>query len=69
MRSIHYTEDRSVVYMILRVFGLRSDKIGMSVYLDPEQLRQDGRLLFMGQPWSVVPGDGTEPVECTCGAG
>lgn len=64
MGRIHRRNDHSMVYMILRVFGLQSDKIGMCVYLDPEQLRQDGRLSFTGQTWSVVPGTGvcTGPV-------
>ncbi len=42
--------------MILRVFDIRGDNIGMSVYLDPEQLRMDGGLMFTGETWSVVPG-------------
>jgi hypothetical protein len=42
--------------MILRVFDIHGDNVGMSVYLDPEQLRVDGRLLFTGETWSVVPG-------------
>lgn len=60
MQRIHNSEDRSEVYMILRVFNLNTDRIGMCVYLDPEQLRQDRWLLFTGQTWSVVPGDGTQ---------
>jgi hypothetical protein len=42
--------------MILRVFDIRGNNIGMSVYLDPEQLRLDGELVFTGETWSVVPG-------------
>lgn len=42
--------------MILRVFDIRGDNIGMSVYLDPEQFRLDGGLVFSGEAWSVVPG-------------
>ncbi|KAH6986493.1 hypothetical protein BKA56DRAFT_670643 [Ilyonectria sp. MPI-CAGE-AT-0026] len=60
MGRIHHTEDRSEVYMIFRVFWLNSDRIGMCIYFDPEQLRQDGRLVFTGQTWSITPGPGTE---------
>lgn len=55
MRDIHRAEDHSEVYMILRVFEIESKRIGMSVYLDPEQLRLDECLAFTGETWSVVP--------------
>lgn len=55
MRDVHYTNDHSAVYMILRVFEIESARIGMRVYLDPEQLRLDERLEFTGETWSVVP--------------
>lgn len=60
MRDVHanHTEDRSIVYLICRVFNINRDTIGMRVYLDPEQLRQDGQLRFAGQAWSVTPGNG-----------
>ncbi len=59
MRRVHGAADRSEVYLVFRVFWLRSDRIGASVYMDPEQLRMDGNLVFTSQKWSVVPGDGT----------
>ncbi|KAI8670009.1 hypothetical protein NCS56_00804700 [Fusarium sp. Ph1] len=55
MQRIHSTEDRSEVYMIFRVFWLNDDGIGLSVYFDPEKLRQEGQLVFTGQTWSVTP--------------
>jgi hypothetical protein len=60
MRSSHTAPNRSEIYMVLRVFWLNSDSIGMCVYFDPEQLRQDGRLLFTAQTWSVTPAVGSE---------
>ncbi|KAI8676088.1 hypothetical protein NCS56_00495700 [Fusarium sp. Ph1] len=60
MQRVHSTQDRSEVYMIFRVFWLNSDGIGLSVYSDPEKLRQQGQLLFTGQTWSITPGDGTQ---------
>ncbi|RBR16331.1 hypothetical protein FVER53590_05926 [Fusarium verticillioides] len=59
MQQIHHTEDRSEIYMVFRVFQLDSDGIGLCVYTDPEKLRQDGRLLFKGQAWSITPGANT----------
>ncbi|KAF5710614.1 hypothetical protein FGLOB1_5378 [Fusarium globosum] len=56
MQQIHHTEDHSEIYMVFRVFQLDSDGIGLCVYTDPEKLRQDGRLLFKGQAWSITPG-------------
>ncbi|KAF5589156.1 ATPase-like ATP-binding domain-containing protein [Fusarium pseudocircinatum] len=59
MQQIHHTEDHSEIYVVFRVFQLDSDGIGLCVYTDPEKLRQDGRLLFKGQTWSVTPGPNT----------
>ncbi|KAK7222154.1 hypothetical protein V2G26_010157 [Clonostachys chloroleuca] len=56
MQNIHNIEDRSAIYMILRVFWLDSHNIGMRVYLDPEQMRQEGGLIFTGETWSITPG-------------
>ncbi|KAJ3494321.1 hypothetical protein NLG97_g4156 [Lecanicillium saksenae] len=54
MQSKHQSQDRSEVYMILRVFGLRG-LLGMCAYLDPEEMRQNGQLLFTAPTWSIVP--------------
>ncbi|KAJ6007726.1 hypothetical protein N7540_011702 [Penicillium herquei] len=56
MGNMHRRGGHSEVYMILRVFEIRGSSIGMRVYLDPEQLRLDGALVFTGETWSVVPG-------------
>ncbi|KAB8254531.1 hypothetical protein BDV32DRAFT_132200 [Aspergillus pseudonomiae] len=56
MRAVHNRRDYSEVYMILRVFDISGGNIGMSVYLDPEQFRLDGGLVFTGETWSVIPG-------------
>ncbi|KAK5994782.1 hypothetical protein PT974_03165 [Cladobotryum mycophilum] len=55
MQNVHNENQRSKVYMILRVFEIESSEINMRVYLDPEQLRLDESLLFTGETWSVVP--------------
>lgn len=60
MRAIHSEEEeRSRVYLVLRVFGVESQRIGMQVYLDPESLRRNGQLVFTGATWSVTPGNGS----------
>ncbi|KAJ5633677.1 hypothetical protein N7528_001519 [Penicillium herquei] len=56
MGTMHRSGGHSEVYLILRVFEIRGSSIGMRVYLDPEQLRLDGGLVFTGETWSVVPG-------------
>ncbi|KAF5001525.1 hypothetical protein FGRMN_996 [Fusarium graminum] len=56
MQQIHHTEDHSEIYVVFRVFQLSSEGIGLCVYTDPEQLRQEGGLVFKGQAWSVTPG-------------
>lgn len=56
MRVIHNRADYSEVYLIFRVFNIRDENVRMSVYLDPEQLKLDGGLVFTGETWSVVPG-------------
>lgn len=60
MRAMHANEDHSEAYMILRVFGIQNETIGMSIYMDPEQLRLNGDLVFTGQTWSVVPRHGSQ---------
>ena len=44
------------VYVIFRVYNLGQDKMGLKVYVDPETHRSQGKLLFTGNEWSVVPG-------------
>ncbi len=58
MRNTHGADGRPEVYMILRVSEIESSRPCMAVYLNPEQLRLDGRLLFTAETWSVVPGSG-----------
>jgi hypothetical protein len=67
MQSKHQSQDKSEVYMVLRVFGLNARRMGMRAYLDPEDLRRKGQLVFTGRTWSVLPGNGTPPDRvCDC---
>ncbi|KAJ6789935.1 hypothetical protein PWT90_07563 [Aphanocladium album] len=54
MRRKHRNQDKSEVYLILRVFGLNG-RLGMCAYLDPEELRLNGQLHFTAQSWSIIP--------------
>jgi hypothetical protein len=55
MRDTHSLSNRSEVYVVLRVFDVAGDGLGMRVYLDPEQLRLAESLVFTAETWSVVP--------------
>jgi hypothetical protein len=50
--------DSPTIYIVLRVFNVDKDSIGVKVYLDPEKLRRDGLLVFTEHVYSVKPGVG-----------
>ncbi|KAL2126970.1 hypothetical protein VTI74DRAFT_11543 [Chaetomium olivicolor] len=56
MNDVHNADRRDEGYMILRVSEIESSRPELRVYLDPEQLRSDGLLVFTAERWSVVPG-------------
>jgi hypothetical protein len=43
------------VYMIMRVFDLGQDEIGLRIYLDPETLRRNNSLRFTADMYRVEP--------------
>lgn len=47
------------IYMIARVFDVGKTKVDMKLYLDPENMRQEGSLVFTAETYSVVPGLGS----------
>lgn len=49
-------QDKSAIYMVLRVFWLNSDRIGMRVYVNPWQMKEDRSLIFTVPSWLVTPG-------------
>ncbi|KAL4881114.1 hypothetical protein BJY04DRAFT_218629 [Aspergillus karnatakaensis] len=53
-------EDGIEIYLIFRVHHLGKRDMGLQVYVDPESMRQDGRLVFSAESYSVRPGAGTE---------
>lgn len=44
------------IYIILRVFNLGQDNIGMRLYVDPMTMRREGHLLFEPSSYIVTPG-------------
>jgi hypothetical protein len=44
------------IYVIIRVFNLGKDNMGMRIYVDPEAMRRTGQLEFTAESWSVIPG-------------
>ncbi|RFU29542.1 hypothetical protein B7463_g6794, partial [Scytalidium lignicola] len=50
-------KNQNVIYMILRVFNLGKESIGVRIYVDPDALRHNGQLKFTADKWSVVPGN------------
>lgn len=48
------TAETADMYVIFRVFNLGKKDCGVSVFVDPEQLRQAGQLVFTEGPWGVV---------------
>lgn len=44
------------IYIILRVFNLGQDNIGMRLYVDPATMKREGQLLFEPSSYIVTPG-------------
>jgi hypothetical protein len=57
MRQMVLTDGQAAtqVYMILRVFDLGQDEIGLRIYLDPETLRRKNSLRFTAESYCVEP--------------
>lgn len=51
------TTDESI-YMIFRVFNLGNNAIGVRIYMDPDRMKREGRLIFTADRWTVTPGPG-----------
>lgn len=56
MRDTHSSQTRDAVYVVFRVFSLEDDSIGLRVYVDPEQHRLDGELVFAADSVTVTLG-------------
>lgn len=41
------------IYVLIRVFNLEQENIGLRVYVDPEKHRRDGTLQFGVDTWTV----------------
>jgi hypothetical protein len=43
------------IYVIFRVYYLGKEGMGLKIYVDPEGLRQEQRLIFSPESYSVYP--------------
>jgi hypothetical protein len=43
------------VYIIIRVYNLGQENMGVRLYVDPEALRQSGELMFTAESYTVAP--------------
>jgi hypothetical protein len=46
------------IYVIFRVSKLGGNSMELTIYVDPEVMRQERNLEFTAETWSVVPGLG-----------
>ena len=49
----------SEIYIILRVYNLTSDRIGMRILVDPATLERQGKLLVEAENYTVLQQNGT----------
>lgn len=54
-----YSTDNSM-YVIFRVFNMTKDSIGVRIYVNPDQMREEEELVFKVDAWSVTPGRSLE---------
>jgi hypothetical protein len=43
------------IYVVFRVYYLGKESMGLKIYVDPESLRQEQRLVFSPESYSVYP--------------
>jgi hypothetical protein len=43
------------IYVVFRVYYLGKESMGLKIYVDPESLRQEERLIFSPESYSVYP--------------
>ena len=51
-------QDRSEIYVILRVYDLTNENIGMQILVDPATLEAEGKLLVEAENYTVLQRDG-----------
>lgn len=44
------------IYIILPVFNLGKDDMGMRLYVDPAMMKDNGELIFEPESYTVIPG-------------
>lgn len=54
MQSMSAGSERKRLYVLFRVYGLESGRIGFKLFVDPEDARRRGLLLFEAEGWTVT---------------
>jgi hypothetical protein len=55
MQSSQLLLQKKKIYVLFRIYGLESGRIGVKVYVDPEIARRGGHLEFAADSWTVMP--------------
>ena len=53
--ALHPGSPVTNVYVILRVFNLGQEDMGMRIYVDPATMERNGELEFKAETYTVVP--------------
>ncbi len=53
--ALHPGSSVTNVYVILRVFNLGQEDMGMRIYVDPATMERNGELDFQAETYTVVP--------------
>lgn len=54
MRDMSNWPYKKKLYVLFRVYGLESGRIGFKLFVDPEDARKRGALLFESEGWTVM---------------
>jgi hypothetical protein len=54
-RGAHLAQQKQKAYVLFRVYGLESGRVGVKLYVDPERARKDGQLEFEADGWIITP--------------
>lgn len=59
MNNTHHSGARDTLVVIMRVYSL-GNGTALKIYVNPEELRQEGALEFNAELWSIAPGSGDQ---------
>lgn len=53
MQDLYKWPQRKKLYVLFRVYGLESGRIGFKLFVDPEEARRRGQLTFEAEGWTA----------------